>query len=131
MRGRLRRHLQGGAACRERPALERDYIAALATRFAQDANHDLHVLQSELQRPSRLLLAISSICPHIFYQRVGDFNDSAIANQRAILADQAHFRSQRIEGQPSMYNGMYYTHNQQSTFISRDATVSTSIEGAA
>jgi hypothetical protein len=30
-----------------------------------------------------------------------------------------------------MYNGMYYTHNQQSTFISRDATVSTSIEGAA
>ena len=62
---------------------------------------------------------------------MGDFNDSAIANQRAILADQAHFRSQRIEGQPSMYNGMYYTHNQQSTFISRDATVSTSIEGAA
>ena len=180
------------------PAIERDYIDALAARFAQDTNHDLHIqgqnyakamatvvanhpddldaatlyadslmnihpwqlwssdgkptegtliivstLQSVLLRdpnhvganhllihaveaspdPSLALASANRLgalapaaghlvhMPAHIYQRVGDFNDSAIANQHAVQVDQDYFRSQHIEGQPSMYNGMYYTHN--------------------
>jgi tetratricopeptide (TPR) repeat protein len=180
------------------PAIERDYIDALAARFAQDTNHDLHIqgqnyakamaavvaqhpddldaatlyadslmnihpwqlwsadgkptegtttivstLQSVLLRdpdhvganhllihaveaspdPSLALASAKRLgalapsaghlvhMPAHIYQRVGDFNDSAAANERAVEVDQAYFRSQHIEGRPSMYNGMYYTHN--------------------
>jgi tetratricopeptide (TPR) repeat protein len=49
--------------------------------------------------------------PAHIYQRVGDFNGSAIANQHAVQVDQAYFRSQHLEGVSNTYNGMYYTHN--------------------
>ena len=180
------------------PAIERDYIDALAARFSQDTNHDLHVqgqnyakamaavvaqhpddldaatlyadslmnihpwqlwssdgkptegttiivstLQSVLLRdpnhvganhliihaveaspdPSlalasaKRLAALAPSAGHLvhmpahIYQRVGDFDGSAAANQRAVEVDQAYFRSQHIEGVPNMYYGMYYTHN--------------------
>ncbi|WP_213805087.1 hypothetical protein [Granulicella sp. dw_53] len=180
------------------PAIEVDYIEALADRYAQDSNHDLHVqgeryskamaalvakhpddldattlyaeslmdlhpwrlwtaegkpvegttqivdaLQSVLLRdpnhvganhflihaveassdPSLALPSAKRLetlaptaghlvhMPAHIYQRVGDFNNSAIANERAVDADRAYFRSQNIEGLPSMYDGMYYTHN--------------------
>jgi tetratricopeptide (TPR) repeat protein len=178
--------------------LESDYVDALATRYAQDAKHDLHVLgqrysvamaalvakhpddldaatlyaeslmdlhpwklwtaegkpregtpeivatlQSVLLRDpnhvgaNHLLihaveasadpsLALSSAkrletlaptaghlvhMPAHIYQRTGDFNGSAIANQRAVDADRAYFHSQHLEGVATMYDGMYYTHN--------------------
>jgi tetratricopeptide (TPR) repeat protein len=180
------------------PAIERDYIDALAARFSQDTNHDLHVqgqnyakamaavvaqhpddldaatlyadslmnihpwqlwsadgkptegtttivstLQSVLLRdpnhvganhllihaveaspdPSlalasaKRLAALAPSAGHLvhmpahIYQRVGDFNDSAAANERAVEVDQAYFRSQHLEGVSNMYYGMYYTHN--------------------
>jgi tetratricopeptide (TPR) repeat protein len=49
--------------------------------------------------------------PAHIYQRVGDFNDSAISNERAVEADRAYFRAQHIEDVPNMYFSMYYTHN--------------------
>jgi tetratricopeptide (TPR) repeat protein len=180
------------------PAIEADYIEALSTRYAQDANHDLHVLGLRYRKAMQSLVAkhpddldaatlyaesmmdlhpwqlwtpdgrpvegtreivstlqsvllrdpnhvganhflihaveassdpslalpsakrLETLAPaaghlvhmpaHI-YQRVGDFNDSATANVRAIEADRAYFRSQHIEGVENMYDGMYYTHN--------------------
>jgi tetratricopeptide (TPR) repeat protein len=49
--------------------------------------------------------------PAHIYQRVGDFNASAVSNEKAIDADQAYQRSQHLEGVPNMYSLMYYTHN--------------------
>lgn len=45
------------------------------------------------------------------YQRTGNFNGSALANQRAVAADRAYFKSQNLEGVANMYDSMYYTHN--------------------
>lgn len=45
------------------------------------------------------------------YQRTGNFQGSALANQNAIAADQAYFKSQHIEGETNMYYSMYYVHN--------------------
>jgi tetratricopeptide (TPR) repeat protein len=187
------KHLAAGG-----PTIEADYIEALATRYAQNANHDLHVLglryskamqslvskhpddldaatlyaesmmdlhpwqlwtsdgqpvegtreivstlQSVLLRdpnhvganhflihaveassdPSLALPSAKRLetlapaaghlvhMPAHIYQRVGDFNDSATANVRAVEADRAYFRSQHIEDIANMYDGMYYTHN--------------------
>lgn len=49
--------------------------------------------------------------PAHIYQRVGDFDGSAEANEKAIAADQAYTHSQHLEGVPNMYDLMYYTHN--------------------
>jgi len=49
--------------------------------------------------------------PAHIYQRVGDFNASAVSNEKAIEADQAYQRDQHLEGVPNMYSLMYYTHN--------------------
>jgi tetratricopeptide (TPR) repeat protein len=49
--------------------------------------------------------------PAHIYQRVGDFNGSAVANERAMVADDAYVKSQHIEGVANMYNMMYLTHN--------------------
>jgi tetratricopeptide (TPR) repeat protein len=45
------------------------------------------------------------------YQRTGNFNGSALANQRAVAADQAYFKSQHLEQVTNMYYNMYYVHN--------------------
>ncbi|NYF80235.1 tetratricopeptide repeat protein [Granulicella arctica] len=180
------------------PALEKDYIDALATRFAQDANHDLHLegqryskamanlvarhpddldaatlyaeslmdlhpwqlwsadgkpaedtqeivstLQGVLLRdpdhvganhflihaveaspdPSIALpsaIRLETLAPaaghlvhmpaHI-YQRVGDFNGSALANEHAVQVDRTYFRIQHLQHVANMYDSMYYTHN--------------------
>ncbi len=49
--------------------------------------------------------------PAHIYQRVGDFNGSAIANRRAIVADDAYIKSQRLTGVVNMYDTMYLVHN--------------------
>jgi tetratricopeptide (TPR) repeat protein len=49
--------------------------------------------------------------PAHIYQRVGDFNGAAVANERAMAADDAYVKSQHIEGVANMYNMMYLTHN--------------------
>ncbi len=49
--------------------------------------------------------------PAHIYQRVGDFNGSAVANERAMAADEAYVKSQHLEGVANMYNMMYLTHN--------------------
>jgi len=49
--------------------------------------------------------------PAHIYQRVGDFQGAAAANEQAIVADQAYQHSQHLEGVPNMYDLMYYTHN--------------------
>jgi tetratricopeptide (TPR) repeat protein len=49
--------------------------------------------------------------PAHIYQRVGDFNGSAVANERAMAADAAYVKSQRLEGVANMYDLMYLTHN--------------------
>jgi tetratricopeptide (TPR) repeat protein len=49
--------------------------------------------------------------PAHIYQRVGDFNGSAVANERAMAADAAYVKSQRLEGVANMYDFMYLTHN--------------------
>ena len=49
--------------------------------------------------------------PAHIYQRVGDFDGSAMANERAIQADQNYFRSQGIHPAGEMYYDMYYVHN--------------------
>ncbi len=103
------------------PALERDYIAALAARFAQNANHDLPCCW-----PSRP------------YARTYSTNASATSTTPPSPTSVPFSPTKRTSaasaskaGQPSMYNGMYYTHNQQPTFIYRDATISTAVKGAA
>ena len=45
------------------------------------------------------------------YQRTGNFKGSEVANQRAVAADQAYFKSQHIETVTNMYYNMYYVHN--------------------
>jgi tetratricopeptide (TPR) repeat protein len=45
------------------------------------------------------------------YQRTGNFKGSELANERAVAADQAYFKSQHIEGDTNMYYAMYYVHN--------------------
>jgi tetratricopeptide (TPR) repeat protein len=178
--------------------LERDYIGALATRYAQETNHDLKVqgeryakamaaltakhpddldaatlyaeslmdlhpwqlwtadgkpvagtteivstLQSVLLRDpnhvganhflihaveasSNPAVALASAerlktlapaaghlvhMPAHIYQRVGDFNDSAIANQQAMVADDAYVNAEHLNGVANMYDTMYLTHN--------------------
>ena len=180
------------------PALETDYINALADRYGEDTKHDLHVqgeryatamkalvarhpddldaavlyaeslmdlhpwqlwsadgkpapgteeavatLQSVILRdPSHVganhflihaveaspdpSLAIASAerlktlapaaghlvhMPAHIYQRVGDFNDSAEANRKAITADQAYFSAEHMLPAGNMYYDMYYVHN--------------------
>ena len=180
------------------PAIESDYVEALATRYAQDTNHDLKVqgeryakamaavvakhpddldaatlyaeslmdlhpwqlwtaegkpgegtqeivttLQSVLLRnpnhvganhflihaveaspdPSLALASADRLktlapaaghlvhMPAHIYQRVGDFNDSAIANQRAIAADDTYIKDEHLAGIVNMYATMYLVHN--------------------
>ena len=45
------------------------------------------------------------------YQRVGNFDGAAAANERAVIADRTYFKSQHIENVANMYDSMYYTHN--------------------
>jgi tetratricopeptide (TPR) repeat protein len=45
------------------------------------------------------------------YQRTGNFKGSELANERAVAADQAYFKSQHIETVTNMYYNMYYVHN--------------------
>ena len=45
------------------------------------------------------------------YQRTGNFKGSEVANQRAVVADEAYFKSQHIETVTNMYYNMYYVHN--------------------
>jgi tetratricopeptide (TPR) repeat protein len=45
------------------------------------------------------------------YQRTGNFSGSALANKRAVAADQAYFKSQHLETVTNMYYNMYYVHN--------------------
>ncbi|HVG27138.1 MAG TPA: hypothetical protein VM865_06000 [Acidobacteriaceae bacterium] len=49
--------------------------------------------------------------PAHIYQRTGNFDGAAAANQRAVAADQTYFKAQHIENLNNMYNSMYYTHN--------------------
>lgn len=49
--------------------------------------------------------------PAHIYQRVGDFNDSAIANQRAIVADDTYIKDEHLAGVVNMYDTMYLVHN--------------------
>jgi tetratricopeptide (TPR) repeat protein len=49
--------------------------------------------------------------PAHIYQRVGDFNDSAEANRKAIAADQAYFAAEHMLPAGNMYYDMYYVHN--------------------
>ncbi len=49
--------------------------------------------------------------PAHIYERTGDFDDAATANQHAVTADRAYFHDQHLEGVENMYNFMYYTHN--------------------
>lgn len=45
------------------------------------------------------------------YQRTGNFDGSAKANERAVAADRAYFKAQHLENVANMYDSMYYTHN--------------------
>jgi tetratricopeptide (TPR) repeat protein len=45
------------------------------------------------------------------YQRTGNFDGSAQANERAIAADEAYFKSEHLETVTNMYYNMYYVHN--------------------
>ena len=45
------------------------------------------------------------------YQRTGNFDGSAVANERAVAADKAYFKSQHLETVTNMYYNMYYVHN--------------------
>ena len=49
--------------------------------------------------------------PAHIYQRVGNFDGSATANEKAILADQAYFDAQHLKPAGQMYYDMYYVHN--------------------
>jgi tetratricopeptide (TPR) repeat protein len=49
--------------------------------------------------------------PAHIYQRVGDFADSATANEQAIAADQAYFNAAHMLPAGNMYYDMYYVHN--------------------
>ncbi|MBS1801264.1 MAG: hypothetical protein JSS95_15740 [Acidobacteria bacterium] len=49
--------------------------------------------------------------PAHIYQRTGNFNGSALANERAVAADQAYFQSQHLDHVTNMYYNMYYVHN--------------------
>ncbi|HMH12484.1 MAG TPA: hypothetical protein VK578_05200 [Edaphobacter sp.] len=49
--------------------------------------------------------------PAHIYQRVGDFDGSAVANERAMAADAAYVKSEHLEGVANMYDFMYLTHN--------------------
>jgi tetratricopeptide (TPR) repeat protein len=49
--------------------------------------------------------------PAHIYQRVGDFDGSATANERAMAADAAYVKSEHLEGVATMYDFMYLTHN--------------------
>ena len=133
------------------PAIEADYVEALATRYAQETNHDLKVQGERYAKAMAALvqkhpddldaatlyaeslmdlhpwqLALPSAkrlenltpaaghlvhMPAHIYQRVGDFNGSAIANQRAILADENYIQSQHLTGVVNMYDTMYMVHN--------------------
>jgi len=45
------------------------------------------------------------------YQRTGNFSGSELANERAVAADRAYFKSQHLETVTNMYYNMYYVHN--------------------
>lgn len=45
------------------------------------------------------------------YQRTGNFNGAQLANQHAVAADHAYFKSQHLETVTNMYYNMYYVHN--------------------
>jgi len=45
------------------------------------------------------------------YQRTGNFSGSQVANERAVAADRAYFKSEHIENETNMYYNMYYVHN--------------------
>jgi tetratricopeptide (TPR) repeat protein len=45
------------------------------------------------------------------YQRTGNFDGSVSANERAVAADKAYFKSQHLETVTNMYYNMYYVHN--------------------
>lgn len=49
--------------------------------------------------------------PAHIYQRVGDFDGSAVANERAMAADAAYVKSEHLDGVANMYDFMYLTHN--------------------
>jgi tetratricopeptide (TPR) repeat protein len=49
--------------------------------------------------------------PAHIYQRTGNFNGAQVANQNAVTADRAYFRSQHLETVTNMYYNMYYVHN--------------------
>ncbi|QNI37278.1 tetratricopeptide repeat protein [Edaphobacter albus] len=45
------------------------------------------------------------------YQRIGNYNGAQLANQNAVTADRAYFKSQHLETVTNMYYNMYYVHN--------------------
>ena len=180
------------------PAIESDYVDALAARYAQDTNHDLKVQGERYARAMQALVAkhpddfdaatlyaeslmdlhpwqlwaadgkpvegtqtivstlesvilrdpnhvganhllihaveaspdpsvglasaerLKTLAPaaghlvhmpaHI-YQRTGNFDGSAEANQHAIVADDAYVKAEHLTGVANMYDTMYLTHN--------------------
>ena len=80
---------------------------------AVEASRDPSLALPSAQRIAVLAPAAGHLVhmPAHIYQRVGDFTDAARANEKAVAADQAYFRSQHLEGVANMYDGMYYTHN--------------------
>ena len=105
-----------------------EIVATLQSVLLRDPNHvgANHLLIHAVEASADPSIALSSAkrletlaptaghlvhMPAHIYQRTGDFNSSAIANQRAVEADRAYFHSQHLENVANMYDGMYYTHN--------------------
>jgi tetratricopeptide (TPR) repeat protein len=101
-----------------------EVIAALEQVLQQDVNHPganhyyIHVM--ELPHPERAVAAADRLThlmpgaghmvhmPAHIYQRVGRYEDSVAANERAILADEDYIAQCRAQG---IYPLTYYPHN--------------------
>ncbi len=105
-----------------------EIVATLKGVLARDPNHVganhflIHAVEasgdpSEGLASAKRLETLAPAAGHLvhmpahIYERVGDFDASAVANEKAIAADQAYTHSQHLEGVPNMYDMMYYTHN--------------------
>jgi tetratricopeptide (TPR) repeat protein len=105
-----------------------EIVATLKRVLARDPNHVganhllIHAVEASpdpyagLASAKRLETATPSAghllhMPAHIYQRVGNFEGSAEANQRAIAADAAYVKRQNLEGVTNMYDFMYLTHN--------------------
>ncbi len=80
---------------------------------AVEASPEASIGTASAQRLETLAPAAGHLVhmPAHIYERTGNFEGAAVANQRAVQAEQAYFKSEHIEGVENMYYTMYYVHN--------------------